>query len=377
MSKIVIATVGILGVLSAAEAASQLTRALRSHDRSYQNDEIVQFPLVDGGEGTIDFLVSHTLGSFLEVETVDARGTEAIIPIGFASEDGKLAIIEMKRVAGVLADGDHGTTYGIGELIRDALDEGAFSVLLGLDEPLACDAGLGAVAALGVKFFDEKDRLLDMNIAQPPINKIARVDASGRNFQLLSSRFFIASTQRALQTAPSTMLMGELERLSGIIQRDCDIHANAHALTGSAAAFGLRSFLGAEVQDGTSLILDAALVEENITQTNILLIFANNFEQLDELFLRRFLDAAIKHGKQVILLFANLQNSSSLTKQGYSKDAIHSLSDIQLFQQPLRADATADEIRRDLFMRIEKIIPALSAKMSRSESLGNLTAATS
>ena len=362
MPKIIIASLGIPGVLSATEAASQLTRAIRSHDRSYQNEDIVQLPLVDGGEGTIDVLVTQTLGSFLEVETTDAHAGECVVPLGFAGEDGKLAIIEMKRAAGVDKAGDSGTTYGIGELIRDVLDEGAFSVLLGLDEPMACDAGLGAAAALGVKFFDAAGTPIEMNRGDAAISKIARVNASARSFELLSSRFFIGVTRAALQTVPSAPLIAELERLSEIILRDCNIHASTNDLTASAAAYGFRAFLGAEVQDGGQLVLDAARIEERMTETKTLLLFVNGTEQLEQENVRRLLDAAKKYGNKVVLLFARSLRAGPFEK-GVAFDAIHSLADVQLFQPSLRADSGAEEVRRDLLMRIEKIMPEIAAEL--------------
>ena len=73
----------------------------RDADRSLASSDLVQLPLVDGGAGTIDFLVSaHTLGSFLEVEASGASGGDVVVPIGFAGEDGKLAVIETPRAHG-------------------------------------------------------------------------------------------------------------------------------------------------------------------------------------------------------------------------------------------------------------------------------------
>ena len=357
MSKIVIASFEIPGVFSEAEAASQLTRAIRTHDRSYENGDIVQLPLVDGGEGTIDFLVTNTLGSFLEVETTDAKGIDTVVPIGFTGEDGKLAVIEMKRAAEVMSVGEHGTTYGIGELIRDALDEGAFSVLLGLDEPIASDGGLSIAAALGVKFLDAKGRTLEMNAADPPISKIARVDASGRSFELLSSRFFIGVTRAASQTTPSKALLTQLDRLSEIILRDCEIHASTQGLTASAAAFGLRAFLGAEVQDGRALVLEAAQAEKAIFESPALLIIANDLEQLEEENAKKLIRSANEMGKQITVVLAG----HSAIKEGeeclYSADSVFSLADVTLFQPPVPPNAGLEERRRDTIMRIEKIIP--------------------
>src|ERR1035437_5069641 len=113
------------GLWDSGEAAALPARFLRAADRERGSAELVTMPWLDGSSGTIDFLVTQSLGSFLEVEATGAIGEDLIVPIGFAGEDGKLAVIEMARVSHVDQFGRAGSTAGIGELIQDALAEGA------------------------------------------------------------------------------------------------------------------------------------------------------------------------------------------------------------------------------------------------------------
>ena len=360
MPKILIAALPITGIFSATEAASHLTRLIRSHNRTLANNDIVQLPLVDGGEGTIDFLVTHTLGSFLEVEATGAQGQEEVVPLGFAGEDGKLAIIGLERVAGVSKIGDSGTTYGIGELIRDSLDEGAFSVLLGHNEPIAADAGLGAVSALGVKFLNAGGSPIAMNILGVDLADIAGVDVSGRSFELLSSRFYVAQSQRAASSKPSTQLLSELERLATIILRDASIHASTENLSASAVEFGLRAFLGAEVRDGGMLVLEASRIEEDIASGTFdsLLIFANDEAQLNSEHVQKLLASAHKFKRSAYVFYRKTEKDAAVTVS-QTELVVHSLQDVKLFQQPLTDGASAETIRRDLLMRLEKLVPSL------------------
>ena len=161
----------------ATEIASLAAKNIRA---AIKGSKVLQFPLVDGGEGTIEQLITSTLGSFLEVEATSASGEQVIVPLGFAGEGGSIGVIEMRAIAEAPSAnsqkqtkknrlGFSGTTFGIGELITDALDEGAFSVILGWDEPLARDAGFGMAQALGVKFLDAGGKELDFKSESPTI----------------------------------------------------------------------------------------------------------------------------------------------------------------------------------------------------------------
>jgi hypothetical protein len=361
MPKILVASLPVEGILSSTEAASLLTRLLRAHDRSLTSDAIVQLPLVDGGEGTIDFLVTHTLGSFLEVEATGARGDVVVVPLGFASEDGKLAVIEMQRVAGVGRIGDGGTTYGVGELIRDSLDEGAFSVLLGHDEPLACDAGLGAAAALGVKFLDASGKPLAMERPGVALADIASIDVSGRSFELLSSRFFIGRTPRANESKPSDDLLAPLEQMAQILLRDAGIHASTEGLSASAIEFGLRAFLGAEVSDGGVLALEASRIGGTIDSGDFdsFILFADRPEQLRREEIKQLLNRVSAHVKHTVIIFNSRLTQDDIELLKNQASAVHSLQDVVLFQQPLADGASAETVRRDLLMRLEKLMPTL------------------
>ena len=361
-NKILVASLPIDGVWDAVDASYQVAKAIRVHNPSFSNQDVVQFPLVDGGRGTIDFIVTHTLGSFLEVEATGANGEDVVVPLGFAGEDGKLAVIEMQRTAGVPNAGDRGTTYGIGELILDALDEGAFSILLGHEEPLAADAGLGAAAALGVKFYDAKENLLDLKKGEYQLNKIARVDPSGRSFGLLSARFYIATSTNSNEGAASPELLNDLNKLKSILQ-DVGIVASTDNLSASAIEFGLSAFLSAERHDGSKLLLEASQIEASIATQEFasLIIVGLDAGMVNHPAYERLLEIVAKHKLPVTMLTVTKADAKPSKKY-----RVVSLADAPLFQAPLTASASTDEKRRDFSMRLEKIAPQLLSSKSEA-----------
>jgi glycerate 2-kinase len=403
--KILIAAVAIDGIYDATDAASQVARIIRANDRSLASSDLVQLPMVDGGSGTIDFLISRTLGSFLEVEATGASGEEVVAPIGFAGEDGKLAVMEMALVARVPNTGDYGTTAGIGELIQDALDEGAFSVILGHEEPIACDAGMGVAYALGVKFFDTLDH--EINFARPgsDISQIARVDATTRSFSLLSSRIFIARSRMTRifiahdeaddeaydeaddeaydahhaangklsnEAKENQAFLDALPKLAEIIRRDTGIHTTTTNLSASAVEFGLITFLGAEVRDGASLVLEASNIAEAITRGEFseCIIVTPSLEWLEKDSLSTVIELArakVKHRAIIVTGGTSAGQAADLEPRFY-------LQDVALFQTPVSAGAGIEEKRRDMTMRLEKLMPTVLETLRGKPSTKEMTA---
>jgi glycerate kinase len=383
------------GGFSASEISTIAAKALRAQDRK---SRVFQFPLIDGGEGTIEHLVTSSLGSFLEVEATGADGEAVIVPLGFAGENGSIGIIEMKTVAAEpeLAKLHQkktskknkgpkfsGTTFGIGELIQDVLDEGAFSVILGWDEPLARDGGLGMAQALGVKFLDAEGKELDFK-KETPIAEIKSVDASGRPFALLSSKFLVARTealrpskQRGQTTVEDTLFEEELDRLAEILKQNCNITVNVSTLRsgGSYIDFGFTAFLGAEVRDGAMLVLEASnLRSALLLKPGPIFFFTEKLEDAAS-------EKATAAAKEVLRLADESRNPlviiTSETAKASSESryknkigplqSVYSLAEIPLFMEPLTSVSPQAEHRRHLQARLEKLFMRLLHDLTEQE----------
>ena len=154
--KIIIAPDSFKGSISAQEFCAILAPLCRARQ---PEAEVISLPLADGGEGTLDCVLAAVGGQKEYFETVDALGVPISAPIGFL-QDG-VAVIEVATVIGLpqlkgREDPMKASTYGLGILIRKAIEKGAKSITLTLGGSATNDLGLGMMSALGWEFSDEK-----------------------------------------------------------------------------------------------------------------------------------------------------------------------------------------------------------------------------
>ncbi|MGP4042649.1 glycerate kinase family protein [Streptomyces sp. 2A115] len=158
LTRFAVAPSGFKESLSAQAAADAIAAGVR---RVVPNAEVDLIPLVDGGEGTARALASATGGRLVALPATGPLGE----PVGthfalLGSGSGDTAVVEMAAVAGLslvphgLRDPGATTTYGVGELIRAALDSGVRRVLVGCGDSGTSDGGAGALQALGARLLD-------------------------------------------------------------------------------------------------------------------------------------------------------------------------------------------------------------------------------
>ena len=159
MRKCIVVSDSFKGTLSSLQICSICGEHIRE---VFPDCEVITLPVADGGEGTVDCFVSALGAVPVHAEVTGALGekTDAV----YAVLDGT-AFIEMSSAAGLPSVGDRKdpgitTTYGVGELIRDAVDRGCGKILLGLGGSATNDAGCGCAAALGTVFRDADDLVL-------------------------------------------------------------------------------------------------------------------------------------------------------------------------------------------------------------------------
>lgn len=202
LNRVVVAPSGFKESLSAPAAADAIAAGVR---RVLPDAEIDRVPLVDGGEGTAAALARATGGRLVALAATGPVGE----PVGthFALLGGQdTAVVEMAAVAGLSLvprtrrDPGATTTYGVGELIRAALDHGVRRILVGCGDSGTSDGGAGALQALGA-------RLLDADGAELPFGgrellRLARVDAAGLDPRLGEVELVVACN-------PYNVLCGE------------------------------------------------------------------------------------------------------------------------------------------------------------------------
>ena len=158
MKKIVIALDSFKGCLTSAEAGEAAAQGVHA---ACPECRTIVLPVADGGEGMLDVLLAASNGKRITVRAHDPLMQPCDASYGI-SGDGNTAFVEMAAISGLpLVPADKRnpmktTTFGTGELIRDALERGCLRFVIGLGGSATNDAGLGMLQALGFRFFDKE-----------------------------------------------------------------------------------------------------------------------------------------------------------------------------------------------------------------------------
>ena len=155
--KAVIAIDSLKGSLSSIEAGQAIAEGIRKADAKA---DVVIRPLADGGEGTVEALVCGMNGTLQHVKVTGPLGESVVCEYGIIAET-KTAVIEMSGAAGITLVPDakknplYTTTYGVGEVIRDAIEKGCRRFIVGVGGSATNDGGIGMLQALGYGFLNK------------------------------------------------------------------------------------------------------------------------------------------------------------------------------------------------------------------------------
>ncbi len=155
--RVVIAIDSFKGSLSSTEAGSAVRDAVC---RLYKDAQVTVKPIADGGEGTVDAFTSAANAEAVEIEVSGPLSKKVKAKYCILKDTGT-AVIEIAQAAGItLIDADErdpmkATTYGVGELIRDAIKRGCRRFIVGIGGSATNDGGVGMLTALGYEFLDK------------------------------------------------------------------------------------------------------------------------------------------------------------------------------------------------------------------------------
>ena len=287
--KIVLAPDSFKGSLSAIEVCAAMRRGVLS---AIPDAEVIEIPLADGGEGTLDALLLGANGTRRNVHVRGPLDEPIEASWGFLPDG--TAIIELAQASGLnlsppeKRDALRASTFGTGGLIRAALDFGARRFLVGLGGSATTDGATGLLTALGARFFDERDCVL--NPGGGDLTRLARVDLKFLDPRLQKCEFIalcdvtnplcgangaahVFSPQKGAAPQGVEQLDAGLSRLAQItaqtIGRDLQFQSGAGAAGG--AGFGLMAFLNARLQPGIETVLEAANFSEKIEGADLIL----------------------------------------------------------------------------------------------------------
>ncbi len=189
--KVVIAIDSFKGSLSSLEAGYAAGEGVH---RAVKADVVVK-PLADGGEGTTEALIEGLGGSFVEVNVTGPLGTNTTARYGIM-KDGVTAVIEMAEAAGITLvkreelDPLRATTYGVGQIIADAIKRGCRNFLVGIGGSATTDGGVGMLQALGYEFLNRDGTQVGFGIGK--LDTIEEIRAENRLEELKDCRFQVA-----------------------------------------------------------------------------------------------------------------------------------------------------------------------------------------
>ncbi|WP_065464985.1 glycerate kinase [Bifidobacterium breve] len=195
--KFVIAPDSFKGCMTAKQACAAIRDGLL---RVFPDAEYVMVPMADGGEGTVRSLVDATHGRICSAQVLDPLQRETFAEYGIlgnANDSGLTAIIEMSAASGIQFVDEHtrnplvATTYGTGQLMKHALDDGVRTIILGVGGSATNDGGAGMAEALGVRFLDEHGNPIPRGGGF--LDRLATVDVSGLDPRIANTCILIAS----------------------------------------------------------------------------------------------------------------------------------------------------------------------------------------
>ena len=290
--KVVVAIDSFKGSLSSMEAGQAIAEGVK---RVHQNAEVVVRPLADGGEGTVEALVEGMGGIFVTKEVTGPLGekVDAVYGVIESEEDSsKTAIIEMSAAAGITLVPEESrnpmntTTYGVGELILDAIERGCRHFIVGIGGSATNDGGVGMLQALGYDFLTREGAAI--SYGGNGLRELAKIKDSNVHTKLKECTFKVAcdvtnplcgengsSAIFGPQKGATPEMVQELDQLLlhyAELSKSINSHADRfYPGTGAAGGMGFAflTYTNATLESGIQIVLKETKLEELIATADV------------------------------------------------------------------------------------------------------------
>jgi glycerate kinase len=335
---IIVAPDSFKGSLTAMEAADAIIQGIRE---ALPEAEIVAFPLADGGEGTAEALVLATSGRFVKKRVTGPMGAPVEAMLGVLGDD-VTGVVEMAQAAGLTlvppAERNPllATTYGVGELILAALDQGCTRLIVGLGGSATNDGGAGMAQALGARLLRADGSEIGRGGAA--LMSLDRIDVSGVDPRIARSTIWAASDvtnplcgpegasaiygpQKGVSPQMVAMLDKALAHYAEIVERDLQVEVGEVAGAGAAGGLGagVIAFCNAQIRSGASLVLQVMGFESYLEAADIIFTGEGKIDRQIE-FGKAISGVALlaeKHGVPVVAFTGSLEEEpAKLAKRG-------------------------------------------------------------
>lgn len=288
--KIISAVDSFKGSVSSSDINNCVEKGIR---KVYPNSEVIKVPIADGGEGTVESLIEALGGEIISLSVRNPLG-EMIDSYYGILYDKKTAVIEMALASGLPLIPEEKrnpmkvSSYGTGELIKDALDRGCTEFIVGIGGSATNDGGIGMLEALGYKFYDKNLNYLE-TCGENLIN-LKIIDDKSVNDKLKNAKFLVAcdvnnpfygengaahvyGRQKGATENMILELDKGLENFANLIKNIKNIDVQTINGTGAAGGIGgaFVSFLNAKLESGIDIILKKLNFEEIIKDADLVI----------------------------------------------------------------------------------------------------------
>jgi glycerate kinase len=290
--KILCAPDSFKGSLSASDAASAMREGIL---RAHPDASVDCCPVADGGEGTARILTESMDGEMRRARVTGPLGQPVDAEFGTVMRD-RLAFLDTASAAGLALvseaqrDVMRATSFGVGELIRVAIQCGVHRMVVGVGGSACNDGGCGMAQALGVRFLDSNGHYIEAPMAGADLLRIAAIDTSQVSAALSDIEITVAcdvanpltgkngaahvyAAQKGANETQIGLLDRGLENLAAIVRRDLGIEIEDRPRCGAAGglAAGLFTFAGASLSSGIDIVLDAVQFNRRVRDIDLCL----------------------------------------------------------------------------------------------------------
>ncbi len=287
--KIVIAPDSFKGSATSRMAARAMGEGVR---KIFPDAELVEIPVADGGEGTVEALTDSMHGEIVKKTVRGPLGDNVEAVYGLLP--GKTAVIEMASASGLpLIPDDRRnplltSTYGTGQLIDDALARGCETILLGIGGSATNDGGTGMAKALGYKFLDSNGNALPEGGGA--LTNLEDIDDAEVNSLVFRAKFLVAcdvtnpltgpegashiyGAQKGASAEDIELLDSALEKLAAVVSRKFGRSNKNFPGAGAAGGlgYGLMEFCGGELKPGIEIVLDLVKFDDYLDNADLVI----------------------------------------------------------------------------------------------------------
>ena len=288
--KIIVAPNSFKGSMNALVAANAIEKGLITANPDF---DIVKAPIADGGDHFADIMVHALEGDMLNVQVQNPLNEEIEAKYGI-TKDGKTAIIEMAKASGLALienkklDALNASSFGTGQLIKDAIERGCKEIILGIGGSATTDAGAGILSALGFRFFDNKNK--SFVPTGGTLKEIVTIDDSNLLSGLEDCQILIAcdvenpflgeqgaarvfAPQKGASEQEVIELENNLNHFAKIVfqKTEKNISDLPHGGAAGGISAGLYALINAELINGTDLVLNQLGVLDELNNSDFVI----------------------------------------------------------------------------------------------------------